>query len=263
MEISVSSLSFMGLDIGKMTRLPKEIGIEIFSECGNDYYWEHWLPRLLEGRSIPLSVHAPFQNLDLADPDADFEEIRRNYRWAFALCEQYGARHCVCHPYERPRPADETAEERQRARQCSLERVLQLTEDAKGFGVELLVENMPCRPALLDQKQFMELFGPHQELNFLIDTGHAHLLDWDMMEAFRTLGTRIKGYHLHDNLGDWDSHLHVWQGSFDWDTFFAGYARYTPDAALVCEYNEGTVESIVETVTRIREQITAQTQGKK
>lgn len=261
MDIAVSSLPFMGLAIGAMQKLPKEIGIEIFSECGNDYYWKHWLPRLLEGRTIPLSVHAPFQNMDLSDPEADFEEMRKNYHWAFEICREYKASHCTLHPYEGARPADDTPEKREAAKQCALERVLQLNEDAKSYGVELLVENMPHSPGLLNQKEFIELFAPHEELSFLIDTGHAHLQQWDMMYAFQTLGSRIKAYHLHDNMGDRDSHLHVWEGTFDWDTFFAGCARYTPNATLVCEYNDGPVEAVAETVARIREQISAQTQN--
>lgn len=259
MEIAISNLPFLGLSTGSMRHLPRELGIEIFCECGNDYYWRHLIPKLMEGREGSLSVHGPFQRLDLSDPAADFEEMKAAYRWAFELCRDHGAHHCVCHPYESARPLDDTPERLEQARRTSLERVLYLTRMAKPYGVELLVENMPNARPMLDQQAFLDLFAPRPELNFLIDTGHALLRNWDMDLAFRTLGGRIKAFHLHDNLGDFDSHLIVGRGKFDWDGFFTGYTRYTPEATLVCEYNAGTIEEILESVDGIRNQISAHT----
>lgn len=263
MEISISNLPCLGLHTASLRVLPKDLGIEIFCECGSDYYWKHLLPLLTEGRSVPLSVHGPFQRLDLSDPEADFEEMKEAYRQCFQLCRTYGAHHCVCHPYESSRPLDDTPEKLEAARQTSLQRVLELTRMAREYGVELLVENMPHVRPMLDQQAFMDLFAPHEELNFLIDTGHALLLNWDMDLAFRTLGERIKGYHLHDNMGDSDSHLMVGTGKFDWDNFFTGYTRYTPNANLVCEYDRGTIDEILQSVAWIRTQITAHTPNPK
>lgn len=257
MEIAISNLSYQGLNIGAMRSIPKEIGIEIFSECGNDYYWTHWLPQLMDGRTGALSVHAPFQNLDLSNPAAEFEEIRQTYLWTFEICRKYGAKHCVCHPYGGSRPEHDAPERWAEARKCCLERVLCLNEEAKSYGVELLVENMPQRRGLLDQAQFIQLFAPWEELNFLIDVGHANLQRWDMDQALRQLGPRIRAYHINDNLGDFDSHLHAWEGIFGWGPFFAGYVKYTPNAALVCEYNEGPIEKIEASVQRIQKQISA------
>ena len=259
MEIAISNLPFQGLEIGKMREIPQEIGIEIFSECASGYYWHHWLPRLMEGRSGMLSVHGPFQNLDLSDPAADFGEMRAAYQWTFELCARYGAKHCVCHPYDGARPADDTPARLEEAKRCSLERIVQLTREARTYGVELLVENMPQKHGMLDETGFLDLFAPQEELNFLIDTGHANLQAWDMDLAFQRLGSRIKGYHINDNLGDMDSHLAAWEGTFPWEAFFAGCTRYTPQAALVCEYNKGPVDRILATVDRIRRQITAST----
>ncbi len=262
LKLSISNLPCQGLEIGKMRAIPSDIGIEIFCECGSAYYWEHWLPRLLEGRNGTFSVHAPFQNLNLSDPNANFEEIRRAYHEAFALCARYGGRHCVCHPYDGKRPENDTLEQLEVAKRCSLERVLQLNQESREYGVELLVENMPQKHGMLDQDGFMELFAPYDELHFLIDTGHANLQAWDLEQMFQRLGDRILAYHINDNSGDWDSHLHAWEGTFPWDTFFAGYTRYTPEAVLVCEYNAGPMERILANVDRIREHVEANMQGK-
>ena len=189
LKLSISNLPCQGLEIGKMRAIPSDIGIEIFCECGSAYYWEHWLPRLLEGRNGTFSVHAPFQNLNLSDPNANFEEIRRAYHEAFALCARYGGRHCVCHPYDGKRPENDTLEQLEVAKRCSLERVLQLNQESREYGVELLVENMPQKHGMLDQDGFMELFAPYDELHFLIDTGHANLQAWDLEQMFQRLGT--------------------------------------------------------------------------
>ena len=252
MEIGVSNLFCMGLYDGKLNQFSAELGIEVFAECGSEYHWNHLLPQVMEGRSAFLSIHGPFQHLDLSDPNGDFEEMKQAYIQAFELCRKFHAKHCVCHPYDGGRPEDDTEEALALARQTSLERVLYLNKLAKQYGVELLVENMPEKNGMLDEMAFLELFAPHEELHFLIDTGHANLLNWDMMIAFERLGSRIKGYHLHDNHGDADSHLKVWEGTFDWEVFFRGYKKYSPDAVLVCEYYYGPVEEIIESANRIR-----------
>ena len=258
MNISVSNLCFPGLMTHTMRHLPNNVGVEIFCEIGSDYYWDNLLPLLLRGREVPLSVHGPFQWLDLADSEKDFAPMLEAYIRAFKLCRKYGAKDCVCHPYDGGRPADDTPERLEAAKQCSLERILVLNEIAKQYGVTLLVENMPEKNGMLGQKAFIELFAPHNELNFLIDTGHAKLLDWDMDYAFRTLGDRIKAYHVHDNFGDADSHMIVGTGKFDWDGFFKGFVEYTPNAAIVCEYNTGySMDEVMRSIEWIHERIAA------
>ena len=256
MNIYVSNLCYPGLMTQAMKKLPLDIGVEIFCEIGNDYYWDNLLPILLNGRDLPLSVHGPFQRLDLSDRKKDFTHMLEAYVWAFKLCKKYGAKEIVCHPYDGGRPSDDTPEELKDARRCSLERILVLNKIAKQYDVTLLVENMPEKTGMLNQKTFIELFGPHKELYFLIDTGHAMLQDWDMDYAFRTIGKRIKGYHVHDNFGDADSHLPVGKGGFDWDRFFKGYCEYSPNAALVCEYNVGyDMAEVLDSIELIREKI--------
>ena len=254
-NISVSTLPYLGLGIGKMLKLPKEIGIEIFAECGNDYYWSHWLPRLLEGRKGEFSIHAPFQNMDLSNPEADFAEILKNYRWGFEICKNYGGKHCVCHPYESARPEAEPEENRKKAQECSLRRVRLLNSEAKKYGITLLVENMPYANPLFSQEEFIKIFSAEEDLHFLIDTGHAHMTNWDMQMTFEKLGSRILGFHLHDNMGKMDSHLHIGEGSIDWEQFFAGCVKYTPQASLVCEYDYGTIDEVLKSIEKIQELI--------
>ena len=251
MNIAVSNLAYQGLFTNRLMKLPKRIGVEVYSETGSDFYWDHLLPKLMADRSGPLTVHGPYQNIDLSSADIDYEAARGIYEWTFKLCKKFNATHCVCHPYAyRPRSAMSEEEIRQRENIC-LERVVDLNRLAGEYGVSLLVENMPDKDGLLSQTDFQRLFLPVEELNFLIDVGHAHIQNWDMDEMFEKLGSRIHGYHINDNFTDADSHLMVYEGSYDWNKFFANYKKYTPKATLVCEYMNGPVERIMESVEQI------------
>lgn len=252
MDIAVSNLAYQGLFTNRLMKLPVNIGVEVYSETGSDFYWDHLLPKLMEGRTGPFTVHGPYQNIDLSSPDTDYPAVRGIYEWTFRLCKKYNAAHCVCHPYAyRPRGGMSAGEIAEREQLC-LERVVDLHHLAKQYGVEMLVENMFHKDGLLDQAGFERLFLPVKELNFLMDVGHAHIQNWDMDAMFANLGSRIKGYHINDNFGDADSHLMAFEGSYDWEKFFLNYKKYTPDATLVCEYISGTVEEIVTSVERIR-----------
>ena len=191
MSIFISNLAFQGLSCGAMRYIPDDIGIEIFCEIGNDYYWDHLLPLLLNNRKIPLSLHGPFQRLDLSDPDADFAAIKDAYIWAFELGKKYGAKDCVCHPYSGHRPCDETVASISVAKETTLKRIIELDRIANIYGIQLLIENMPETDGLLDEKSFINLFSPYKDLRFLIDTGHAHLQHWDMRYVLNELGDRV------------------------------------------------------------------------
>lgn len=252
MDLAVSNLPYQGLFTNRLLKLPAYLGIEVYSETGSDFYWEHLIPKLMTGRTGPLTVHGPYQNMDLSDPNMEYESVRDVYEWTFRLCKQFGAKHCVCHPYAYyPIGAMEEEESAARKRAC-LQRVTELNRLAHRWNVELLVENMPDQDGLLSQTAFLELFNPVEDLAFLIDTGHANIQSWDIELMFRTLGKRIRGYHINDNFGDSDSHLMVDEGNFDWKKFFAGYAQYTPDAVLVMEYMKGTIDELVASAQRIK-----------
>lgn len=252
MDIAVSNLAYQGLFTNRLMKLPMDIGIEVYSETGSDFYWDHLLPKLMAGRTGPFTVHGPYQNIDLSSPDTDYQAVRGIYEWTFRLCQKHHATHCVCHPYAYTPRGAMSAKEIAKREQLCLERVIDLNNLAKQYGVEMLVENMFHKDGLLDQAGFERLFLPVEELNFLMDVGHAHIQDWDMDAMFAHLGSRIKGYHINDNFGDADSHLMAFEGSYDWKRFFINYKKYTPDATLVCEYISGTVDEIAESVERIR-----------
>ena len=50
----------------------------------------------------------------------------------------------------------------------------------------------------------------------------------------------------------------VGTGKFDWDGFFKGFVEYTPNAAIVCEYNTGySMDEVMRSIEWIHERIAA------
>lgn len=257
MDFAVSHLVHQGLSTNKLIALPKELGVELYCELGNQFYWENLLPRLMEGRTGPLCIHGPMMNYDLSLEELNYPAVKEQYRWICEFFGPWGAKHIVCHPYGYVPIASMAPGEAQRRRKVTLERVVDLHEMVQGYGMTLLVENMAHNDDLMNQQQFLDTFAPVQELRFLMDTGHMNIQHWDIDLCFRTIGHRILGYHLNDNFTDADSHLMAYEGSFDWERFFACYRQYTPDATLVCEYRYGPLDRIVGSIDDIRRQLNA------
>ena len=246
MDIIISHLPYIGYDIYNMAEVPKQYGMEIFAEYGDDFYWECQLKKIMTGRLGKLSVHGPFNEINLASEECDFEEVKKSYCRTFDLVNRYHAVHCVLHPHGRI--PDYVGFNLADGHKRALERTLELDEMARKRDIELLVENMPFTDQLMDQEAFLKTFEPQKHLRFLIDTGHAILNKWNMTEVLGTLKDRIRAYHVHDNFGDGDTHLKVGEGPTDWTKFFEDYKKYSPEARLVLEYARGPVSEIVKSI---------------
>ena len=161
MKLLISNLPYQGLFTNRLIKLPSDLGIEVYSETGSDFYWEHLIPKLFSGRSGAFSVHGPYQNIDLSLPDLQFDPVRGIYEKSFELCRTYGSEHCVCHPYAyTPKGKMSESEIGERKAAC-FEMVKELNRLSNAYGVSLLVENMPNKDGLLDAciPEFKGLFS--------------------------------------------------------------------------------------------------------
>ena len=250
MKLYVSNLSFMGFRMKAMKSLPKDVGIDIFIECGNDYYWKHHLANCMEGRDLPVSLHGPCMNIDLSKTLVADEEIYANFLWACRLGQELKAKDIVMHPFEGP-AVEDAATERQR----SVRRLQWLAQCAKEHDIKLLIENVPGmhkEGAVFDQKQFFELFEQIPDADFILDTGHANMCGWDIPEVIRGHSDRLKAYHLHDNAGVTDSHDFLGNGTIDWSAVAPAICECTPEARLILEYGKKTIEEVLENIPRVK-----------
>lgn len=236
MKISVSSLAFLGPFFLDMAKFDPSIGIEVMYDFGSDYFWRNAIPYVMKDRTGELSFHAAFEFIDLStDPD---DSVMDAVAAAFPLCQETGAANIVVHTNAKV-PYGLSENELEKRRKLAERRILALDERAKSYGLRLLVENLHLGlygSEIFTQEQFIDLFLRNPQLDCIIDIGHAHLAKLDILVVQKALGSRIKAYHIHDNDGKSDRHLHVGQGTFDLEAFARNVKTYTPDASLVLEF---------------------------
>jgi sugar phosphate isomerase/epimerase len=94
---------------------------------------------------------------------------------------------------------------------------------ARQRGVEVLLENTPNDLASAE-RLLVFLNTTHLNLNVCLDVGHAHMSE-GVESAYRSLKSRIRSTHVHDNDGKEDLHLFPMlapgqgsprQGNIDW-----------------------------------------------
>ena len=249
MNISVSTLSFCGHPIYSMKKLPPELGVEIFYEWGGETYWDLALTEIMQDRTGKFSIHAPYQgSITEMSLTPSENELFEYLKQPFCLYHKFGGEGYVVHmnaPYDKePTPAEK------KERLCRVEdRLAKLNDICLKEGVTMLVENLAFghgMKTLCSQEDFLQLFKNNPALNCIIDTGHAVLGDIDIYQVQKSLGSRVKAYHMHDNDGYEDLHRRVETGVIDWKRFGEGARLYTPNAQFVMEYNMRAVTELNE-----------------
>jgi sugar phosphate isomerase/epimerase len=214
-------------------------------------YWvlQPDLPGLLDQQvekfqGIPATIHAPFIEICNEPGSQAEQDMEREFRHAIWAYHAFHASSMVMHTNENSFPA----EQRPAMRKKSVEMIRYWYGEMKKEGIHLTVENVgyPKKDnCLFDFENFIALFQElPEEVGCLIDTGHAMLNNWDIIQLIQRLGTRIRGYHLNNNNGHGDSHYPTFDPrgyytSRQMEDVIAAIARYSPDADLILEYAPG------------------------
>ena len=147
-----------------------------------------------------------------------FEAMKKGVRAASYL----GAPCMVVHPLMPY--GEEGLEQREEIFDINAEHFTALSEYAKDFPVTVCIENMPYpRFPISTVEQVLELVKHvHKDnVKVCLDTGHANALGTSPANAVRVLGSYLAALHVHDNDGRSDAHLHVGEGTIDWQGFSA------------------------------------------
>ena len=142
----------------------------------------------------------------------------------------------------------------------SLEHALTAIEHIKAFaqplGVRLLLENL--QNEITSPEHLLEILqvGHFDSVGVTLDTGHAHLTDWQdpgagIDAAFDLLRPRIAELHLHDNGGQRDEHCWPGEPNFgiDWKNVTRHIVNLPPDVPGILEITHEPQESS-ESVTK-------------
>lgn len=217
-----------------------KVGLELFLHYHDEAYRAQMESIHMWLGDLPRTMHGPFLNVEATSESGSGGQkfLLDAYRWGFEQAQRLGVTEMVFHTNQRVIFPEEKGYAQQRCK----ENLRQLIEMGCEYGVTLLIENLGIQQqgvALFEEEEFLALIKETPQAECLIDTGHLNVAGWNTEYVLKTLGNRIKGYHLHNNDGERDSHCPVHEGSFDYDSFFKLYKRYTPEASLTLEYADG------------------------
>ena len=204
-----------------------------FFEQSIDEILDHYRPLKAAAERWQVEIgqlHAPFP-LHIEGNDELNDYLIMTVEKSCAVSQFLNCPAVVVHPF--------IHKDKETERQVNLTMYRRMIPFAKRYGVKLCLENLYsdfngrpiegcCADAAeacwyidtLNAEAGEEIFG------FCFDIGHANLVGRNVLEFIRTLGPRLTILHIHDNMGEKDSHLipctQWYPGGVDWDSFIQG-----------------------------------------
>jgi sugar phosphate isomerase/epimerase len=110
---------------------------------------------------------------------------------------------------------------------------------AKPLGVRIMLENIPNELSIPDKLVEFIQVTHFDDVGICFDFGHAHIMS-NVAQAFEILKRHVHSTHVHDNVGDRDSHLWPGAGTIDWQAAMEllRSAPNTPPLLLETETDE-------------------------
>lgn len=213
-----------------------DFGIEFTAFTHSDSYWKK-LSEKVPQMTCPLTFHGPYVQIE-ATSDMDSEEhkwLMESYKKVFALAAANKVRHVVFHYSQLQFNVEELG-----AKQKNAYYVMRaLTQLASEYGVHFVIENL-CRQKekthLFTNDEYFQIFENIPQAEALIDIGHANVNGLDIEKFLCMYGSRVKGFHVHNNDGISDQHIDYHKGTADIRQIMHWVGKYTTDANIVLEY---------------------------
>ncbi len=181
-----------------------------------------------------IQAHSPM-GAPLADGGRLLEDTLR----CIDACGAWGIPNLVVHSgYVKGLTREETIEEN-----CKF--FLPLLKRAEEYGVNILVENFNKMDVdglywidnATDLLAMIESVS-HPLFHAVWDVGHANMQNMPQDEELRLLGKHVKALHIHDNMGDDDSHLVPYLGNTNFDSVMCGLDDIGYDGFFTFEVGE-------------------------
>jgi sugar phosphate isomerase/epimerase len=187
--------------------------------------------RALDKHRMPAVGHTAFY-LPLASA---FESIRcaavEELRCCLRVFAEVGVKWMNLHP-DRHTPMHD----RKFYIRRNLETFCQLQEQARQYGIGLMIENLPG--SYNTAHELGELLDPMPQLGLHLDIGHANLMVAcnTTSEILNAYGARLRHVHLHDNRGGHeDLHLPLGAGNVDVLSAVAALKKSGYDGTITLE----------------------------
>jgi sugar phosphate isomerase/epimerase len=182
-----------------------------------------------------FSVHPAAWDTNLTSPVKEIRETTlKLHKDTIVFAKKIGAKQVVLHPGFNYSPAFEKKQAKIWAREATAE----LIEFSKPLGIALAFENVGYHGAsIYTFDEFCTaLDGFDDTVGYLVDTGHANVNGWDVPALIDRLKDRLYGIHIHDNMGDADSHLPIYSGNLNWEKIFKVMRNITRECDFILEY---------------------------
>ncbi|WP_338751584.1 sugar phosphate isomerase/epimerase [Bacillus sp. FJAT-52991] len=208
-------------------------------------------------QSLPISytIHPPAWDINLTSENrATRETAFSEYKKAIHFAGLIKASHVVIHPGFCFSPLFN----KQVAQQRAADYINELCQIAKPLNVKLAIENVGYNgSSLFTQEEYTNFLETIDETaGFLIDTGHAHLNNWDIPRLIKETKDRLLALHIHDNDGIGDDHLAIGEGTIEWKAVFAAINDYASHCEFILEYASNTpLEKLQEGKTLLQSEI--------
>lgn len=190
------------------------------------------------GIEIP-QAHGPWRWPPRDSSEQERAERLDKMKKAVVIVSQLGCKNLVIHPLMPYGIEDLKLKKERETHDLNLAFFKELVAFAKQYGVTVCLENMPMRNfSIAKPADILKLVKEINDEHFKIclDTGHVAVFpELSIGDEIRRLGDYIKAFHIHDNMGDVDSHLYPWKGVIDWRDFADAIGDIGYDGALSLE----------------------------
>lgn len=234
MKIGASTLAGIEFELEKTLDFIENLGIE-YAELVHQYPAEFIDSEILESYSLKYSIHAPFMDVNIASPQ---NQSRLNsiaqIKSSIDLANEINAEAVVVHPGLISFLANKYF--KKEVYEFANQSIKEIGDYAKNLGVMATIENMPNFESMIYQNiADLNQLLVENEMHMTLDIGHANHVGYAPDEM---IFDSIKHVHVHDNLGDDDSHLPLGEGSIDLKYIINTLESKNYDGIYILEVND-------------------------
>lgn len=231
-KIGASTLATLYDSLKDSLNFIEELGIN-YVELLHQYPNEEIDTDILSVFDLKYTIHAPFMDVNIAALGRSSRENSiSQIKNSIDLASEIDAKAVVVHPGLIPFLAKEHPEKIYEVCEKS---VRELGDYSNDLGVNTTIENMPNFESMIHQdlNRLNELVVD-ANLGMTLDIGHANHCKISADEMYFD---PIKHIHIHDNLGDDDSHLALGEGSIDLNHIIDIFQKKNYDGIYMIEVN--------------------------
>ena len=234
MKIGASTLAGIEFELEKTLDFIESLGIE-YAELVHQYPAEFIDSEILESYNLKYSIHAPFMDVNIASPQ---DQSRLNsiaqIKSSIELANEIDAEAVVVHPGLISFLANKYF--KKEVYEFANDSIKEIGDYAKDLGVLATIENMPNFESMIYQNIVdLNQMLVENEMHMTLDIGHANHVGYAPDEM---IFDSIKHVHVHDNLGDDDTHLPLGEGSIDLKYIINTLESKNYDGIYILEVND-------------------------